>query len=122
MKKILILAIFVLTLTGCSATYEVEIYNDKVKEKLQYIETNSSLWGENVDGNTTYRETVINSSKHPYPAFYNSPTNEDDSVKAKGVQYYKNKLISDNYKLGQELSYNKFKLNNYPNSYIISKC
>ena len=56
MKKKLILCMilaFSFVLTGCTAEYNVEIYNDTIKEKYSFIEKNDSLL------NSIYEENLL---------------------------------------------------------------
>ena len=122
MKKIFILFIFTFLLTGCNANYDIEIYNNKVKEDMQYISTDSSTWDSPAQYGINYRDLVLASYEYPYPAFYSTVVDENDSVKIEGVEYYDNKLISDSYQLGQKLSYHKFTLENFNDSSIAKKC
>lgn len=55
-KKILILIIFMVLLSGCTATYELNIKDGKVKEKLRLIETNSAIFDVRNDSGWTLRE------------------------------------------------------------------
>ena len=122
MKKKLLLLILLFLVTGCSATYDVEIYNDIVKEDMEFIESNSSKWDSEAQYGLTYRELLTDSVDYPYPAFSDAMVDENDRIKIDGVEYYNNKLISENNKLGQSLSYHKFNLNNFSESSIIKKC
>lgn len=121
MKKIILL-ILLFFVTGCSANYNIEIYNDEVRENMKFVNNDSSSWDSEAQYGLSYRELLMASYKFPYPAFYNTVVDEDDTIKLKGVEYYKNKLLSDKNKLGQELSYDKFKIENFANSSIVKKC
>ena len=122
MKKLFILFIFMFFLTGCSASYDIEIYNNTVKEDLVYFEEDSSKWDSEAQYGLSYRELVNSSVNYPYPAFNSTVVDENDTIKVDGVEYYNNKLLSDNYKLGQSLSYHKFSLDNFNDSSIVKKC
>ena len=117
MKKIILLVIFASFLTGCSATYNLEIYNNKVKEDMEYYDLNSDNWD-----TSSYREAVEYSVDYPYPAFNSSEVHEDDSTKADGVEYYKSSFINEPDKLGQKLSYHKFNLSNFSDSFMVRRC
>ena len=95
MKKILILLIALLFVTGCSANYDIEIYNNEVKEKLEFIDTNSSNWDNEVQYGFTYRELVQSSVDYPYPIFNSTVVDENDTIKLDGVEYYDN---TENYR------------------------
>lgn len=122
MKKLFILFILMFFLTGCSASYDIEIYNNTVKEDLVYVEEDSTKWDSEAQYGLSYRELVNSSVNYPYPAFNSTVVDENDTIKVEGVEYYNNKLLSDNYKLGQKLSYHKFSLDNFNDSSIVKKC
>lgn len=122
MKKKLILLIVLFLLTGCSATYDIEIYNDTVKEKLEFIDTNPSNWDNEAQYGLTYRELVVSSHEYPYPVFNSTIVDENDTIKLDGIEYYDNTLISDSNRLGQKLEYNKFTIDNFNDSSIVKKC
>lgn len=122
MKKIIILVLSLSFLTGCSATYNLEVYNNKVKEDMEYFDTNSENWYNSSNSNQSYRDLVESSVDYPYPAFDSAIVNEDDTIKLDDVEYYSNKIIDDGEKLGQSLSYKKFKVSNYGDSFIAKKC
>lgn len=121
-KKLTILILFLLCATGCNANYDLEIYNDKVKENMNFIETDSSIWDSEVQYGLSYRTLLEASVDYPYPVFDNTIVDENDTIKLDGVEYYNNTLISDTTRLGQRLKYNKFKLNNFSQSSIVKKC
>lgn len=122
MKRIIPLLILLFLVTGCSANYNIEIYNNTIKEDMEYFDSISSNWDSGVQFGLTYRELVTESINYPYPIFYNTVVDENDRIKLEGVEYYNNTFISDNYKLGQKLSYDKFTLDNFSNSSIVKKC
>lgn len=122
MKKKLFLLIFLFLVTGCSATYDIEIYNNTVKEDLEYIDSIPSNWDKEAQYGLTYRELVVDSSNYPYPVFDSTVVDENDTIKIEGVEYYDNTLISDSNRLGQKLSYHQFTLDNFYDSSIVKKC
>lgn len=122
MKKLCCLFVCIFFLTGCNATYDIEIYNDTVKEDMEFISMDSSVWESEVQYGLTYRELLLSSADYPYPAFNNTIVDENDTIKIDGVEYYDNKLISNSYELGQKLSYHKFTLDNFNESSIVKKC
>lgn len=121
-KKIFILTFLLLCVTGCNANYDIEIYNNQVKEDMQFVELDSSVWDSEVQYGLSYRDLLEASIDYPYPAFNDAVVDEDDTIKLDGVEYYDNTLISDNLKLGQRLKYNKFTLNDFSKSSIVRKC
>lgn len=120
-KKIMLLMILFLV-TGCSANYNIEIYNNTIKEDMEYFDSIPSNWDSEVQFGLTYRELVTESVNYPYPIWNNTVVDENDTVKLEGVEYYQNSLISDSYQLGQKLSYNKFTLENFQDSSIVKQC
>ena len=122
MKKKFILLILLFLVTGCSANYDIEIYNNTVKEDMEYFDSISSNWDSEALYGLTYRELVTDSVSYPYPVFDSTVVDENDTIKIDGVEYYDNKLISDSNKLGQSLSYHKFNLDNFNDSSIVKKC
>lgn len=88
MKKILIIIISILFLSGCTATYEVNIKDDKIIEKLTLIENDVTLFDKKNDTGWTLRETfdsLVNHenefSKDPYDV---KSLNTNDTL---GIQY-----------------------------------
>ena len=77
MKKIVLLIVFILFLTGCSATYNIEIYNDKVKENMNYVITDFNYLNKQYDDNYTYKDLIDFSTSYPYTAFYNTEVFDD---------------------------------------------
>ena len=57
MKKIIFLVFAVLILSGCTANYEITIKNNKVKEKLKVVETDTALFDKKNDSGWTMRES-----------------------------------------------------------------
>lgn len=121
-KKLIILSVLLICLTGCSADYNLEIYNNQVKEDMQYINYDTSTWDSVVQYDLTYRELLTASVNYPYPVFDNTIVDENDTIKIEGIEYYDNKLISSNTTLGEQLKYNKFNLTNFQESSIVKKC
>ena len=105
MKKIIIL-ICVLFLTGCNATYEITIKDNKIKEKLTLIELDQSLFDVEDDTGWTLRDV-----------FESQITNKKDEF---SVEKYTVKDLSDNDKLG--LEYNSKDTKSLINSSAINQC
>jgi len=106
--KLLLLITFIFIFTGCTATYEVEIYNDEVRENFSFIETNTSLLDNNYDGamhdyqSYTYGGLIDFELKNDTPVY----------IDIDSVVYKKKKLSADgigiNYKASYPLkTYNK---------------
>lgn len=121
-RKICVLSILLFCITGCHANYDLEIYNNQVKESMKFINNDSSTWDSTVQYDLSYRELLKASVDYPYPAFNNAVVDENDSIKLDGVEYYDNTLISNATELGQKLKYNKFDLTNFNESSIVKKC
>lgn len=122
MRKKWLLLILLVFVTGCNANYDIEIYNDEIREDLEYISLDSSVWDNEVLYGLSYRELVLASQEYPYPVFNNAVVDENDTIKLDGVEYYDSKLISDASKLGQKFSYHKFNSENFSESLIVRKC
>lgn len=107
MKKLKILFLFILVclLSGCTAEYNVEIYNDEVRVDGSFVEKDSSKWDELVF-DIPYREMIDWKT-----------TGDESSPVAEGIY----KISSDN-ELGIGLK-NKYKLlGEYENSPGIKAC
>lgn len=103
--KLLFLFTFVCLLSGCTAEYNVEIYNDEVRVDSSLVERNPSRWEESVF-NISYREMIDWKT-----------TGDEDSPVAEGIY----KISADN-ELGMGLK-NKYKLlGEYKNSPGIKAC
>lgn len=121
-KKILFLLILLFMTTGCNANYDIEIYNNQVKEKMEFVNTDNTSWDSEVQYGLSYRELLNASYRYPYPVFSSTVVDEDDTIKLDGIEYYKNTLIEENNKLGQRLEYNQFTLDNFSDSSLVKKC
>ena len=105
MKKIMYILIFIVFCTGCSATYNIDIYNGTVDEKLFVKETNTNLFDININGQNTMRNLFKSISVDD--EFYKSTATLEhiDTKKTIGLKYN-----------------NKFKLNEYDSKSIIAQC
>ena len=90
MKKKIILLIILFLVTGCSANYDIEIYNNTIKEDMEYFDFDSSNWDIEAQYGLTYRTLVTESINYPYPAFNDTIVDENDTIKIEGVEYYNN--------------------------------
>lgn len=105
MKKIFIL-ICLLLLTGCNASYEITIKDNKISEKLSLVELNKELFDVKNDTGWTLREVFkaqVELSKDEF-----------------SVEDYTVKDLSNDNKLSIE--YNSNKINNLVNSSVINQC
>ncbi len=122
MKKLVIFLFLSFFVTGCSATYDIEIYNDTVKEEMNFLELDSSKWDSTVQYGLSYRDLLLASVDYPYPVFYDTVVDENDRIRLEGVEYYDSTLISDPYQLGQRLTYSDFTLHTFSSSSLAKKC
>lgn len=122
MKKLILLFFALFFLTGCSANYEIEIYNNQIKEKMEYVSTDTFSWDSEVQYGLSYRDLVLSSYEYPYPIFYNTVVDENDRIKLDGVKYYNNSIISSATHLGQMLEYTDFTLQDFQDSSIVNNC
>lgn len=106
MKNKILILICLLFLSGCSATYELDVKGDKIKERLTLIETNQSLFDVPNDSGWTLRqmfESLVNGIDNEFSV-------EDYSVKS----------LSDDNQLGVE--YYSDEAENIINSSVINQC
>lgn len=87
MKKV-ILIIFILLLTGCTANYEVNIKNNKITEKLTLIESNSLNFDKKLESGSTIRklfDSIVNSKDQYAELVYEAKSiNTNDTL---GIEY-----------------------------------
>lgn len=76
-KKILFISLILWFVTGCDATYNVEIYNDSYKEDATIVENDSQNWDDNSSGFTP-RELIYNEYKLDN-YFYTKTLIDDDT-------------------------------------------
>lgn len=101
-KIILILLLFMLC--GCTATYELNIYDNNIKENLSVIETNKEIFNKQLDSGFSVKE------------LYDSVLLEDQFSK----KNYKIKSLENKNQLG--FKYESFKLEGVINSYVLNQC
>lgn len=105
MKKILI-SLIILLLTGCSATYTLDLNSDEFKESLSLVGDNDYT-AEAINGEYNNLTQAINGQDfNPY-----------EKDKQEGVEYYNKSLIENG--INYNYSFNK---NNYTQSNIIASC
>ena len=108
---LLIVLIFLFALTGCTAEYNIEIYNETVKEEFSFVEENTSLINSIYedstfeDGPYTYKYIVDVDLKTKTPAIVGS----EDAI-------YNKKLIDKN-GYGLKYSYD-YDLKKYSNGFM----
>lgn len=107
MKKIkfILINICLILLSGCTATYEINIKDDKIIEKLSLIETNTTLFDKVSDTGFTLRET------------FDGLLNENDIFSKKN---YNVKSLNTDNQLGIEYSSSWAK--SILNSSILNQC
>ena len=95
-KLIYSLVFFVLFVTGCSVTYNVEIYNSEVREEFEIFNMNSSDWDVTYDvgdediGPSEYDDSVSKTYRQLIEEDLNSNT---PAFIGRGELYYKKELI-----------------------------
>jgi len=120
-KNFILIAILVIFLTGCNATYEIDIHDDEVVESLQFVEQNSSVWDapistdpnegtEATEGTLTYRKMINDELKRNTQVFINE-----------SGTYFNKKLISNSKGLGLLYSHT-YDILDYKNAYIPNNC
>lgn len=102
--KFILIITCLLFLSGCTATYEINIKDNKITEKLRLIETNTTLFDKATDTGWTLRET------------FESLLNNDDEFSQAN---YKVKSLNSDNQLGVEYSANN---NSVINSSILNQC
>jgi len=103
--KIILVIICLLFLSGCTATYEINIKDDKIIEKLRLIETNTTIFDKETDTGWTLRET-----------FQSLLDNDDEFSKSN----YKVKSLNSDNQLGVE--YTSSSSESVLNSSILNQC
>lgn len=118
-NKIIILLILVLFLTGCDATYSVEIKNGKVFESTNFYGSDSDVFENNADTfvnpngpGKTINELVDDYYQQDYLAFYNQPDR---------LEYYEKEMLSYEDKMGIQLRYT-YSLDEYQYSSLVHYC
>ena len=119
-KRYLIISLFlVVLLTGCNVDYSLEIKDNKIKETLRVVETNSDLFEEKDENDMSFfdyskmygEESDINVD---YNGLYSQEKCNDNCV------YYDKEMINDNGLLGFEL-FHEFSFNEYSFSSIANE-
>lgn len=102
--KLIIIIVIVFLASGCTATYELSIKDNKVIENLKIVETNISLFDVRMDSGWTLRET------------FESLSNGDQFTD----ENYKIRSLNTSSQLGVE--YKSDSLNSVINSSILNQC
>lgn len=118
-KKILLIALFTIILTGCKATYKININDGKIKEELSVLETNKDLRDVKDDSGRSfvdyaklYGDTldIITSSNYLY----------SDTECVEDCSYYDRGYINDSDKVGFKLSH-EYTFEEYKDSTIANE-
>ena len=104
MKKNIFLVLILFVLTGCTANYEIEINNNKIKEKLTVLENNVELFDKENDSGWTLRDS------------FNAILSRDEFSK----DDYSIESLNNKNQLG--FKYNNEKLESIINSTILNQC
>lgn len=108
--KLFLLLIFAFLVSGCTAEYNLEIYDGEYKEKVGLFST----------GNAMDQETFQARGTWPVPAFIEDASfNNDSPLKAAGIRYYEIDL--DQKKKNTQLEYT-FKDKDFPQSHAANYC
>ncbi len=92
-KKIIFLLLLGTLISGCDATYNLDLKNGEFRENLEINNYNKSSWE---SGNPTYRET-INQALNGVIATNYEEDYPEATEKIEGVNYYNiHKLSTDN--------------------------
>ncbi len=118
-KRLLIISLFLtIFLTGCNVEYSLEIKDEKIKEKLSVVETDSELFDKKDDtDNSFYDYTKIYGEESNINTDYNGLYSQE---KCDNCSYYDKKVINDNGLLGFELSH-EFTFDEYTFSSIANE-
>ncbi len=122
MKKIIGLIVLMVLLTGCDATYNMEITGDTFKEDVDVF-VDSSLKNKTVSGQTiTYKELVTLQKDNYRPVLYND-SNYNPYIEGKqdDVSYYDLEIIDNDSKYGVNYKYD-FNIKNYVYSSAVNTC
>lgn len=110
--------IFTLLLTGCSASYNLNISDNVITEELIVNNYDSLSWNNDV-GNKTYKDLINETYKTPIPVLNYTPGIFENTFELEGYDYYKKTLINSSNNYGLILSYS-FNKNNYEYSTIVN--
>ncbi len=123
MKRIVGLLIIMFFLTGCEATYNLEIEEDIFKEDIK-IEVDNTLKDETLEdyGNLSYKELFDLRYRDHEPIYFSyenyNPYEEEDQ---EGVEYYKQEIIDNNINYGINYNYD-FNIDGFANSKGVNSC
>lgn len=105
-KKITFILIGIFSLSGCTATYNLNISSNNISESL------------NING------VSIDSSNYFIPVYYNSISTDqydvDTNQKIDGIEYYKTSSSSNNFNLDYNFTNDDFLKSNIANTFVSS--
>lgn len=107
MKKIILLVISILFLTGCNVEYNLNISEDVFYENI------------NIISETENESNIISSYLKPIEAFINSPMHSESIEKLPDVEYYNSNKLINNGLYNLNLNY-YFDINEFKNANIIN--
>ncbi len=108
MKKIILLLLSLLFLSGCSVQYTLDITEDEIKENITLVSENS------------FDSERIYNYAYPTPAFLNAPTMSESYEKLEGVEYYETeKVLNSMGYYNYNMQYT-FLQEDYENSNVVS--
>lgn len=107
MKKLIVLVVSILFLTGCNVEYSLNISEDSIFENINIISENDS------------ESNIISSYLKPVEAFINSPIYSESVEKVPGVEYYNVSKLINNGWYNLRLNYN-YDLKEFQNANIIN--
>ena len=123
MKKILFLGLLILLMTGCNATYNLEISEDGFKEETTILSNINDINNYYDNDIFTLKELYDIQSKTYYSAYFNEENFNFYEVDKKqdNIKYYDQSIINDNINYG--LKYvGDFKENDIYRSRAINTC
>ena len=103
MKKVIILILLLLFLSGCEAEYNVIISEKNIQDELIVNNFNISSWNQ---GNPSYKDRINGYyEKFNLAVSKDTPGYPEISSKIKGYNYYKKELINTTSNYGLKFSY-----------------
>ena len=115
MKKKYLIVLSLFLLTGCSATYNLEIKDDTYKETL-YINNDIALINEKI-GNKTYKQLIDEDIKRSLPVLNTTPGIFETDKVIDEYKYYKKEIVSDENNYGLKIKH-EFNYEDYINATI----
>lgn len=97
LKKMILLCLGVFLLTGCDATYNLEIDGNEYKENVSIVENNSANF---YSGNYPAKSLLEYGLSYPFALNADFVSYSESTEKVDGVEYYNVEDISDNNSVG----------------------